>query len=115
MSSCQAPKSNSSPSAAEKRARVSERRRELRQEKRLWLYEYLLDHPCVDCGEDDPVVLEFDHQHNKELDISRAVNDWSQERIEREIAKCEVVCSNCHKRRTAISQDWLIARLHYSS
>lgn len=68
--------------------------------------EYLREHPCVDCGEADPVVLDFDHLpgFEKRFEIARAVNastrSWSS--ILTEIAKCEVVCANCHRRRTAM-------------
>lgn len=66
---------------------------------------YLAVHPCVDCGEQDLIVLDFDHlpEHEKHFEVSRAVtaSTRSWQSIEREIAKCEVVCANCHRRRTA--------------
>jgi len=57
---------------------------------------------CTDCGEKDPIVLEFDHKEpaHKELDVSRLIGK-SIKRLQKEIDKCEVVCANCHKRRTA--------------
>jgi hypothetical protein len=66
-----------------------------------WLLDYLAEHPCVDCGETDPVVLEFDHLRNKLFDISRGIYYKNWELLLAEIAKCEVVCANCHRRRTA--------------
>lgn len=69
------------------------------------MLEHLRDHPCADCGETDPVVLDFDHRPGvqKRFEIARAVNAstraWST--ILKEIAKCDVVCANCHRRRTA--------------
>jgi hypothetical protein len=72
-----------------------------RAENRRRIIEYLSSHPCVDCGETDMVVLEFDHRGHKVADISTYANSgrtWA--RIEREIAKCEVRCANCHRRRT---------------
>ena len=76
------------------------------------LADYFATHPCVDCKEDDLVVLEFDHlpQFEKEIHISQAIaNLWSWERLLKEIAKCEVVCANCHARRTAQRQgSWRI-------
>jgi len=59
----------------------------------------------MDCGEDDPIVLEFDHlpEFEKKFNISHAISGSTRSwrLIKSEIDKCEVVCSNCHKRRTA--------------
>lgn len=64
---------------------------------------YKEKHGCQDCGETDPVVLEFDHiRGDKVSDVSRLIQtNASIKAIWEEIAKCEVVCANCHKRRTA--------------
>lgn len=64
---------------------------------------HLLTHPCVDCGEDDPVVLEFDHIRGTKRDgIARLkAQPASAATLLAEIAKCEVRCVNCHRRRTA--------------
>lgn len=73
-----------------------------REQNRLRTVEYLLRHPCVDCGNADIVVLQFDHMRDKTADIARLVasgRTWAA--IVREIEKCEVRCSNCHRRKTA--------------
>ena len=70
--------------------------------------EYLSAHPCVDCGEADPVVLDFDHiGDNKTATISYllgTVAGW--DKLASEIKKCEVRCANCHRRKTAREQGW---------
>ena len=76
------------------------KRKQLRQ-RTLYLIEYFKSHPCVDCGEDDPVVLEFDHLSEKLFDIGREIHNRGWQSILDEIEKCEVVCANCHRRRTA--------------
>ena len=72
-----------------------------REEARHYVYEYLQEHPCVDCGESDPMVLTFDHvRGRKKMNISQMVNQgYSLEAIQEEIDKCEVVCANDHMRR----------------
>jgi hypothetical protein len=64
--------------------------------------EYLTKHPCVDCTESDPIVLEFDHVRGVKRDnisvMAGAGLSWKT--IQLEIAKCEVRCANCHRRQT---------------
>lgn len=58
--------------------------------------------PCADCGvQYDPWIMQFDHlpQYEKEFNISAATTH-SLKRLMAEIAKCEVVCANCHVNRT---------------
>lgn len=62
---------------------------------------------CVDCGEKDIVVLEFDHQGDKKYEIARMVNEaYSLDKLEEEISKCVVRCANCHRRKTAKDYGW---------
>jgi hypothetical protein len=79
-------------------AAVKER---VRRERTLLLLEFFESHPCVDCGEADPVVLEFDHLRDKAFNIGRAFSYLRWQTIVDEMEKCEVVCANCHRRRTA--------------
>ena len=71
------------------------------EERTLYLVAFLRENPCADCGEDDPVVLEFDHLRDKQFAISKGLTDRNWQDVLDEIAKCDVVCANCHRRRTA--------------
>ncbi|MGI9057872.1 MAG: hypothetical protein ACR2H5_04790 [Ktedonobacteraceae bacterium] len=80
----------------------------INKKKQLLLYEYLLTHPCVDCGQDDIRVLEFDHvRGNKIGNVAYMANNnscsWLE--IQAEIEKCEVRCANCHRIRTLDDRD----------
>ena len=77
--------------------------RDYKLDRKALVIQYLVTHPCVDCGETDPVVLEFDHRdrHTKTGSVnSLAASHSSWERIQKEIDKCDVRCCNCHRRRT---------------
>jgi hypothetical protein len=83
-------------------AQIRRRSRAVLEQNRQRMVEYLGQHPCVDCGENDILVLEFDHLRDKTANVGTMMmrkQVWS--RILAEIAKCEVVCANCHRRRTA--------------
>lgn len=80
---------------------IAARNVRVKEQMRRRMAEYLRDQACVDCGEDDLRVLEFDHLRDKTMEVSVLVaRGHSWERILEEIAKCEVVCANCHRRRT---------------
>lgn len=59
------------------------------------------DRPCADCGVQYPYyVMQFDHvRGEKKFNLGGGWNN-SIEAIQEEIAKCDVVCANCHAERT---------------
>lgn len=66
-----------------------------------WLVEYKSTHPCEMCGESHPACLDFHHidPGTKDREVSTGVADgWGKKRILEEIAKCKVLCSNCHRK-----------------
>ena len=82
-------------------ARKKEKNAERRQFHRDVVCLIKLSSGCTDCGyRGRHEVLEFDHLRDKEFDVSTHLT-CSFERIMNEIAKCEVVCSNCHRIREA--------------
>jgi hypothetical protein len=88
---------------AEHHTRSNETRRQKGATVRAWLQGYKATHPCVDCGESDPIVLQFDHlpefgRSSRRHCVSSRTMSWKA--LKEEIAKCEVVCANCHCRRT---------------
>ena len=76
------------------------KRRE-RVRRTQFLLDFFRDNPCVDCGATDPVVLEFDHVGEKRFEIGTGFDEKRWQSILDEMKQCEVVCANCHRRRTA--------------
>jgi len=58
--------------------------------------------PCLDCKVSYPYyVMDFDHvRGRKQKNVMELINTLSKKKIDEEIAKCEIVCSNCHRIRT---------------
>lgn len=81
------------------RSRVKRNNDNKRKALKLKVSEYLSSHSCVDCGNDDIRVLEFDHVRGVKLKhVSTMVQEcYSWDKIVKEIEKCEVRCANCHR------------------
>lgn len=60
------------------------------------------DVPCIDCGKKYPSpVMEFHHRDRASKKFNIAANyreGW--QRLKEEIAKCDVICANCHRIRS---------------
>ncbi len=78
-----------------------ERSKITKERNNNYLYQFLLNHPCVDCKESDPVVLDFDHLFDKKGNVSEMAESVSLKTLKAEIAKCVIRCANCHRRKTA--------------
>lgn len=88
-------------------AKIKVKKQEQKNRLKEFLWNYKLAHPCVRCGESDPIVLEFDHLEDKQLNIARVGSQgWSIEKLEEEISKCQVLCANCHRKKTAAQFGW---------
>ena len=85
-----------------KKAKTENRRNRIKESKAI-VARILKQSQCQDCGLDDWVVLEFDHREasEKSCNVSQLMG-WGcpQETLLAEIAKCDIVCSNCHRKRT---------------
>ncbi len=91
--------------AALPRIQVAGARRRRRQEARAFIDRYLGTHHCSDCGEGDPRALEFHHTKAKRANVTDLVRaGYSTHALERELSSCTVLCTNCHRVRTAAEQ-----------
>ncbi|MHB8632245.1 MAG: hypothetical protein ACYC9W_09990 [Candidatus Limnocylindria bacterium] len=80
-----------------------------------WLRSLKAGRPCTDCGRVfEPQVMQWDHlpQFEKIGDISGGFPGRTEDEILREIAKCELVCTNCHTIRTFTRNGWNTRSLH---
>ena len=78
-------------------------------EVKEFIFKYLSLHKCIDCGQTNILVLEFDHKDPKQksFDLGRAhmKKDLTIKELVKEIAKCVVRCGNCHKIKTQQEQN----------
>jgi hypothetical protein len=86
-----------------KRPEVKVKREEQRKNRALRNKNFIMEsiQPCVVCGEDEPVVIDFHHldESQKEYGVSFLVQQsYSLDRIKKEIDKCVCLCSNCHRK-----------------
>ena len=73
---------------------------DLKKRRRGWLDERKTKLGCKKCGNTDHRVLDFHHRDNtkKEFAISEYFyHQFNEERLNMEVAKCEVLCANCHR------------------
>ena len=65
-----------------------------------WFKDYKKSLQCEDCGENHPACLDFHHVNPKEKSfaLGRANKFLSVKLLENEIAKCRLLCSNCHRK-----------------
>jgi hypothetical protein len=76
-----------------------------RDARKAKIYAYIAevkDIPCADCGNGyPPYVMQFDHvRGTKKFNISHNAFWTSLRVVQEEIAKCDIVCANCHAERT---------------
>lgn len=91
-------------------AKAKKRNDALLGQTRQRVWNYLAQHPCVDCGHCDPRVLEFDHVNGEKTcnisDLKQLRFCWKS--ILDEIAKCEARCANCHRIKTFSQFGWFM-------
>ena len=84
---------------------------EKKEAMRIWFNDLKSFLKCSNCPENNAICLDFHHRDpkKKEIGLSAVVQQgWSENRILKEIEKCDVLCSNCHKKLHAkLSRDKL--------
>lgn len=83
-----------------KREAYIEKAKVWRESEKIRFYQWLGDRSCVDCGNGDFRVLEFDHLGDKDYTIATKIGTVRLETLLLEIDKCDIVCANCHRIRT---------------
>lgn len=85
-----------------RRAQINKAVTKARRERLEYIHSFK-QNPCTDCGHSyDPCVMDFHHRNSddKVVRVSRMANErWPYEEIDKEIAKCDLLCANCHRLR----------------
>jgi len=94
---------------SEVKIRQKDNVKNIKKNIRTYIYNYLSERSCIKCGETEIACLQFDHRDpsKKLFNIANSGNRcYSQEKINAEIAKCDILCANCHAKKTAIENNW---------
>lgn len=87
---------------ARNREVISKKNSDRKKEIRKWWKDYKSTLSCIKCGENHPACISFHHrdQSEKEVNLSEAAcnRGWGKERIMKEVEKCDILCSNCHRK-----------------
>jgi hypothetical protein len=79
-----------------------ESQRQSRKKIRIFLRQYKEDKKCSRCSENHPACLDFHHIDPKNklftIGLEALSRKLSISKIEEEIKKCEILCSNCHRK-----------------
>jgi hypothetical protein len=96
------------------RSKVKQAIRAVRLRNAEYIIAYKILHPCIDCGEADPRCLDFDHKPGeiKSANVCQ-MKQFSLEKVDEEIAKCDVRCANCHRKKTHERKQCLTVPLSY--
>jgi hypothetical protein len=85
-------------------------RNDRRRRERVEMVRKLKNRPCADCGLSYPYfVMDFDHREGVEklFNIGNGIRRMvGTKRLLAEIEKCDLVCANCHRHRTARRAGW---------
>lgn len=84
--------------------KVAFRNKQNKARNRAYIKSVKESSPCQDCGNFYPsYVMDFDHLEDKLDNVSTLANSTiSLERLQTEVAKCDLVCANCHRIRTHV-------------
>ena len=87
--------------------------KERAQAKRKYVADYKMSKGCGSCGYNKKhYVLELCHIDSKDKtnrygsNMSAYNQSWSIPRIDKELARCRVLCANCHREETAVELGW---------
>ena len=85
------------------RNKTSERKHIYGRKKKIkkWFEDYKKSLKCIRCGENHSATLDFHHKDTKTKEFginSRVHSGYSIDLIKKELAKCEVLCANCHRK-----------------
>jgi len=65
------------------------------------IYNAMKSQPCVDCGgKFPPECMDFDHIHGEKVHLVSRIRNGNMQILMEEIEKCDLICANCHRRRT---------------
>jgi hypothetical protein len=90
----------------ERQNKIKEKRQEDRKE---FLNNHKIEKGCTLCGYNKhPAALDFSHKDpkSKSFNVS-AGRFYSMKRLMKEINKCDILCANCHREKTAVDKDYI--------
>lgn len=90
------------------KAHAAKYNKQRRQRNRQFMIDYLSGQICIDCKQKYPsVCYDFDHVRGSKTTNVSSMLDCSIETLKKEISKCEIRCSNCHRLKTSRQFNWI--------